>query len=127
MAILAYPKDLVMMLGRWLRAWLEVGHRLAQIELELRDQAGVREQEIERLEKAISSVSVSYEAGFSQIRQRLEEMDRRHGQEMTNLDRALQSRVDEWARQLSAQMNQLYAAVARNPVEVAAGGKTGGR
>ncbi len=101
-----------------LRGWLEVGQRLGHIEQELKEQAANQQKDVRCLQDAISAAAKSESSGFSQINRRLEDLDRQHTEQLSSLDRALQNRVDEWARQLSGQMNQLYAAVARNPVDV---------
>ncbi len=118
MMIWIHARSVIAWFWHSVRAWFEVGRRLVQIEAELQDQASINRQEIERLQAAIASVAESERTGFEQVRSRLETLERKQNDQVASLDRALQERVDEWARQLSGQMNQLYAAIASNPVEL---------
>lgn len=115
MNIWIYIRTFVAWTWRALRAWFEVGRRLRQIEEDLQQQETVRKQEVEHLKQAISAAAESDKSEFCQIRNQVEELEKQQREQLTNLDRALQSRVDEWARQLSGQMNQLYAAIASSP------------
>ncbi len=121
MNVWTYLRAFFVWLWRGIRAWYEVGRRLRQIEQDLQQQADVRKMEVEQLRNAIAAAADTDKSEFNQIRHQVEELDIRQREQLGDLDRALQSRVDEWARQLSGQMNQLYAAVARNPVEVRKG------
>lgn len=121
MNIWIYLRTFVVWLWRGVRAWFEVGRRLSQIELEIQQQVVTRNREVAQLQRAISTAAETERSGFDQIRHQLQELENQQREQLVNLDRALQNRVDEWARQLSGQMNQLYAAIARNPVEAGKG------
>lgn len=121
MNIWIYIKAFFVWLWRGLRAWSEVGRRLGQIELGLQEQNTVRKNEVEQLQNAITVAAETDKAEFGRIHRRIRELEELQREQLVNLDRALQNRVDEWARQLSGQMNQLYAAVARNPIETKSG------
>lgn len=114
----AYAKAFLVWLWRGLRAWFEVGRRLRQIEQDLQGQVISNRQELKHLQDTVSEAAASERSGFEQVRDRLELLERTQSEQLASLDRALQTRVDEWARQLSAQINQLYAAVASSPIEV---------
>lgn len=118
MNIWTYLRAFLAWIWRGVRAWLEVGGRLSQIEQDLQEQVVARKSETEHLQGAIAAAAEAELSSFTQIRDRIEELDKQQREQLSSLDRALQSRVDEWARLLSGQMNQLYAAVARSPVEI---------
>ncbi len=93
-----------------MRSWLEIGRHIRELEVELKYQAATRRAEDERLQESITAVIASQKAGRESIYRRIDD-----------LDRAQQKRIDDWALQLSGQINQLYAAVANAPLKVREG------
>ena len=118
MSVLMSLRALPIWTWRCVRAWLEIGQRMQKIELDLKEQAAVREACDQRLRDSISAVLESEKAALDQIHSRIESLDTLQSERLAELDRTLQRRVDDWARQLSAQINQLYAVAARDPVEL---------
>lgn len=96
---------------RWLRSLLEIGGRLTRMERELCARATEQERRLDRLGGLIAQTSADQRAGFERLRTGLEELERRQNERALDTERDLQARVDDWARHLSGQITDVYAAV----------------
>lgn len=87
------------------RAWIEIGHRVQSLERRLQNQSAAHVRDDERLRTALTAAVASAKADRNKIHARIDE-----------LDRTQQNRIDDWAQQLSGQINQVYITVATSPV-----------
>ena len=104
-------KHLVCVALRWLRSLLEIGARLTRVECELRERAAEQDRRFERLSDVIARASTDHREGLDRLRVGLDELDRRQNERALTMEREMQVRVDEWARHLSGQITDVYAAV----------------
>lgn len=98
------------------RAWVEIGRRVQTLEANVLEQSAAHTREDERLQAALADAVISAKANRENIHRRIDELDRSQSERLTGIDRAQQTRIDDWARQLSSQINQVYLAVAASPV-----------
>jgi hypothetical protein len=87
------------------RAWIEIGHRVQALEGRLQNLSDAYVRDDEHLRAALTTAVESAKADRNRIHARIDE-----------LDRAQQNRIDDWAQQLSGQINQVYITVATSKV-----------
>lgn len=112
MMAVAYLKDFVLWVWRCGRGWIELGHRVQALEIEVAEQARKRRTEDDELRAAIEKSAASSSESRDRLHQRIDEMDRAQRRRIDTMDAAQRERIDTWAQQLSSQINQVLIAVA---------------
>ena len=97
------------------RAWMELGHRFHDLEMELSRQSEERRREDARIEKILTSAIAESNESRGRLHRRIDRMESTQTKRLDSIDAAQQKRIDDWAIQLSAQINQMYVAVAGGP------------
>ncbi len=118
MFLAAYAKTFLVGLWRAVLSWLQLGQRLERFERDLKDEAARTNLEIEHLRRDLVEVKGFERESLSEVRLRLDHLETKQDARFNSLDRALHNRIDEWSRQLTAQINQVYVEVARHSVDV---------
>ena len=115
MGSLAYVKFVLSLLVRPLRTWFELGGRLERIEDELARQTARSDEQLERIRDDLSAFTTAQSQVTVELQKRMLQAERLQSERLATMDRAVQERIDEWARQLSGQINQLYLSVSGSP------------
>lgn len=101
MPMVSYLWSFVLWVWRCGRGWIELGHRVQALEVEVAEQARKRRAEDDELRAAIEKSAASSSESRDRLHQRIDAMDA-----------AQRERIDTWAQQLSSQINQVLIAVA---------------
>lgn len=112
MLAVTYFRDFVVWAWRCGRGWIELGHRVQALELEVSEQARKRRAADDELRAAVEDSVASSRDGRDRLHQRIDEMDRAQRRRIDAMDAAQQERIDAWAQQLSSQINQVLVALA---------------
>jgi hypothetical protein len=103
--IAAYVRMFFAWVWRCSRAWIEIGHRVRGLEETLSTRLAEHARVDEELRAALVDAVASAKLERDRIHERID-----------RLDRTQQLRIDEWAQQVSSQINQVYIAVAASQV-----------
>ena len=109
---ISYARDFIVWVWRCGRGWIEMGHRLQALEVEVAEQARKRRSEDDELRAAIERSAALYREIRERLHRRIDEMDRAQGHRIDAMDTAQRERIDAWAQQLTGQINQVLLAVA---------------
>lgn len=113
MPVLSHLRLLLGWAWRCGRAWIEMGHRVAALEKELHRQAELHRHDDAQLTSEIAAASEAHRARIQQVHRRIDDLDRTQSDRLALLDRTQQHRIDDWAQQLSDQINRLYLTLTR--------------
>ena len=95
------------------RAWIEMGHRVAALETELRRQAELHSADEAAVTAEIAAANEVARTRIQQVHRRIDDLDRTQSERIAMLDSAQQRRIDDWVQQLSGEINRLYLTLTR--------------